>query len=364
MRLAGILSLILCLVLPGALRAEGALAERVQLSRMASGLNEPWGLDVLPGGDFLVTERGGTLWYFAGGKARKVVGVPEVVARGQGGLLDVTLARDFAESRALFLSYVHPQRGGASTAVAVARLSEDGRSLTELRRIFTARPVTSSTRHFGSRVVEATDGTLFVTLGERGDAATAQDLGSHNGSVVRINRNGSVPKDNPFIGRAGALPEIWSYGHRNIQGAALDLEGRLVTVEHGAKGGDEVNRSIRGANYGWPVISYGVDYSGARIGEGTRKEGMEQPALYWDPSIAPSGLVVYSGKLWPEWKGNIFVGALKFDYIARISGDPMREVDQLRGPETDRVRDVIEAPDGSLWFLSVGQGAVYRMTPR
>lgn len=363
MRLLTCLVSVLCLTLPAAVAAQ-ALGDRVTLTRMAEGLDEPWAVDVLPDGGFLVTEREGTMWHFTGDGQHRLSGVPEVRARGQGGLLDVTVARDFDRTRALFLTYVLPQESGASTALAVARLSDDGTALEDVKRLFTARPAGSSGHHFGSRVVEAPDGTLYVTLGDRGHSPSAQDLGSHNGSIVRINRDGTVPKDNPFVGRAGALPEIWSYGHRNVQGAGLDLDGRLITSEHGAKGGDEINRSIRGANFGWPVISYGVHYSGEKIGEGTRKDGMEQPAFYWDPSIAPSGLMVYSGKLWPEWKGDVFVGSLKFDYLARLNGDPMQEAEQLKGPETGRVRDVIEAPDGSIWFLSVGQGAVYRMTPR
>lgn len=217
--------------------------------------------------------------------------------------------------------------------------------------------------HFGSRVVEGTDGTLFVTVGDRGDRPSAQDLTRHNGSVVRVNVDGSVPGDNPFVGQSGAEPEIWSYGHRNPQGAALDLDGNLVTVEHGAKGGDEINRITRGANYGWPVISYGVHYSGAKIGEGSAKEGMEQPAFYWDPSMAPSGMMIYSGKLWPEWTGDIFVGSLKFDYISVLDGAPLAEQSQIKGDETLRVRDIREAPDGSIWFISAGNGAIYRMTP-
>lgn len=223
------------------------------------------------------------------------------------------------------------------------------------------KPGSSGGRHFGARVVEARDGTLFVTIGDRGDAPAAQDLSRHNGKVIRINRDGSVPGDNPFVGVAGALPEIWSLGHRNPQGAALDAAGHLWISEHGAKGGDEVNRVERGKNYGWPVISYGRHYSGARIGEGTRKAGMEQPRHYWDPSIAPSGLLVHSGKGHPDWRGQILVGSLKFDYISRLAGSPLREVEQIKLPQTDRVRDIVEAPDGAIWFISVGRGAVFRL---
>lgn len=229
--------------------------------------------------------------------------------------------------------------------------------------IFQAEPGGRGGRHFGSRVVEARDGTLFVTLGDRGDDDSAQDRSSHNGSVVRLNRDGSVPADNPFAGQAGVRPEIWSWGHRNPQGAALDRAGALWVVEHGARGGDEVNRIRKGANHGWPVISYGRHYSGARIGEGTAKPGLEQPAFYWDPSIAPSGMTIYSGRLWPQWRGHILVGSLKLDHLSRLAGDPLREAERIAGPQTERVRDVVEAPDGSIWFISETRGAIYRMTP-
>ncbi|TMV08548.1 PQQ-dependent sugar dehydrogenase [Ruegeria sediminis] len=335
----------------------------VQIDKVADGLDTPWAIGLLPDGSFLVTERSGNLIHVKDGRKNRVAGVPKVYARGQGGLLDVTIPLDFASTREVFLTLAKRQRGGAGTAVAIGRLSENGTRLTDLRTIFETAPGGSGGRHFGSRVVEAPDGTLFVTVGERGDRPSAQDRSNHNGSIVRINRDGSVPADNPFAGQAGVRPEIWSFGHRNPQGAALDRNGQLWVSEHGAKGGDEVNRIRKGANYGWPVISYGVHYSGARIGEGTSKPGMEQPEFYWDPSIAPSGLMIYSGKLWPKWKGNFFVGSLKFDYISRLTGTQLQEAEQIKGPETKRVRDIVEAPDGSIWFISVGQGAVYRMRP-
>ena len=208
----------------------------------------------------------------------------------------------------------------------------------------------SGGRHFGSRIVEGPEGRIFLTIGDRGDRPSAQDLTSHNGTIVRVYRDSTVPGDNPFVHSDGAQPQIWSYGHRNPQGAALDAEGRLWINEHGAQGGDEVNLIRRGANYGWPVISYGRHYSGAKIGEGTAKDGMEQPAHYWDPSIAPSGMMIYSGKLWPEWEGDIFVGSLKFGLISRleVAGETAREAEQIEGPETERTRDIVEAPDGSI----------------
>ncbi|GAA6157969.1 PQQ-dependent sugar dehydrogenase [Ruegeria sp. HU-ET01832] len=338
-------------------------AGNVQVDTMVEDLDTPWAIGILPNGAFLVTERDGELLYVAEGTANPVRGVPKVVANGQGGLLDVTVPKDFDQSREIFLTFSKSQRGGAGTALAVARLSQSGDRLTNLRVIFEALPGGSGGRHFGSRVVEATDGRLFVTIGDRGDRPQAQDRSNHIGTVVRINRDGSVPADNPFVGQTDIRPEIWSYGHRNPQGAGLDAQGRLWTSEHGARGGDEVNLIRPGLNYGWPVISYGKHYSGQSIGEGTAKDGMEQPRHYWDPSIAPSGLLVYSGKLWPQWAGDIFVGSLKFNYIARLTGTPLKEVEQIKGPETERVRDIVEAPDGTIWFISVGQGAVFRLSP-
>ncbi|MCY3822885.1 MAG: PQQ-dependent sugar dehydrogenase [Nitrospinae bacterium] len=337
----------------------------VSVEKMAGNLDTPWGLAFLPGGGFLVTERDGALYYFDATRRRmKVTGVPKVYAWGQGGLMDVAAARDFPKTREIFLTYSKPSRGGGGTALAVAVLSTDNRKLENLRVIFEMAAPSRGGRHFGSRVVEARDGTLFLTLGERGIPETAQDLSLHHGKIVRVRRDGSVPPDNPFVRRAGVRPEIWSWGHRNPQGAALDASGALWAVEHGARGGDEINRVKKGANYGWPVISYGRHYWGGKIGEGVAKEGMEQPDFYWDPSIAPCGMAIYSGKLRPAWRGHFFVSSLKFDHISRL--DPkggLREVERLAFPETGRVRDVIEAPDGSLWFLSEEREAVYRIRP-
>lgn len=335
----------------------------ITVSPMITDLDAPWGLALLPSGGALVTQRDGVLLHWENGQTREVSGVPKVVANGQGGLLDITLARDFAQTRALFLTYAKPMAGGAGTALAVARLSPDAVRLENLREIFEMSAGSSAGRHFGSRVVEAQDGTLFVTIGDRGDRPLAQDRSRHNGSIVRVNRDGTVPADNPFVGQSGILPEIWSFGHRNPQGANLDAEGQLWTSEHGARGGDEVNRIKKGANFGWPVISYGRHYTGGKIGEGSAKEGMEQPAYYWDPSIAPSGLIVYQGDMFPEWRGDMFIGSLKFDYISRldITGTTAREVQKIESPETERVRDLVQAADGSIWFISVGNDTVYRM---
>ncbi|SDJ73816.1 PQQ-dependent sugar dehydrogenase [Aliiruegeria lutimaris] len=338
----------------------------VEVTAVAEGLDKPWAVAFLPEGGFLVTERGGVLLYFSSDGTRHAVqGVSEVRTRGQGGLLDVLVPRDFAVSREIFLSYSTPQGREAGTAIGRGRLSEDGRKLTGFEQIFEMARGSKGGRHFGSRLVEAPDGTIFVTVGERGDRPAAQDLGRVQGSVLRIARDGTAPSDNPFVDRAGARPEIWSYGHRNPQGAALDASGQLWAVEHGARGGDEVNRIRQGANFGWPVISYGTHYSGQTIGEGTQKPGMEQPVHYWDPSIAPSGLAILKDPRMEEWRGDFLVGSLKLGLISRLEGqgDELVEAERLEWPETQRVRDVREAPDGSVWFISEGNGAIYRIDP-
>ena len=327
-------------------------------------LDTPWAFGFLPEGGVLITERDGVLLHIAADGTRSAVdGLPEIRTDGQGGLLDLLVPQDFAQSRTVFMTYAKPAMLGRSgTAVMRARLAEDGARLDDVETIFSIANPTGSGHHFGSRLVEAPNGDLFVTVGDRGDRPSAQDTSNHNGSVLRITRDGAPSPENPDVG-SRAQPEIWSYGHRNPQGAALDLDGQLWVNEHGARGGDEVNRIEKGANYGWPVIAYGRHYSGAKIGEGTAKEGMEQPVHYWDPSIAPSGMMFYSGALWPDWRGDAFVGSLKFNYIARLDGAPMTEVEQISADETSRVRDIREGPGGAIWFLSVGEGTLYRMTP-
>lgn len=349
----------------GPLNATSAQTEagRIEIAPVLTGLIEPWSIGFLPDGTFLVTERAGRLIHAGPSGVVSVTGLPDIAVTGQGGLLDVLVPGDFSETREIMFSYARSQGRSPGTALAVARLPEDGQSLEDVRTIFSMESPSGGGRHFGSRIVEASDGTIFLTLGERGDADEAQSLASHNGTVVRIDRDGTIPADNPFIGTDGALPEIWSYGHRNPQGAALDLDGQLWVNEHGAMGGDEVNRVEKGANYGWPVIAYGRHYSGFKIGEGTEKPGMEQPRHYWDPSIAPSGLMIYSGALWPEWRGDFFTGSLKFDYLSRLDPDNGWAEEQIKTAETGRVRDVREAPDGSIWFVSVDNGAVYRIVP-
>lgn len=342
----------------------------LEIRPIVDDLMTPWGFGFLPDGRIVITERGGRILLAEeGSKAIEIEGGPDVVAKGQGGLLDVMVPRDFSTTRELYFSYSKKQergglRAGAGTAVARAVLDESGERLVELSTIFEIASGSSGGHHFGSRLLEAKDGTLFLTVGDRGDRPSAQDLSRENGSVVRIDRDGSIPPDNPFIDRTDARPGIWSFGHRNAQGMAFGLDGRLWTVEHGARGGDEINHIERGKNYGWPVISYGTHYSGSKIGEGTARKGMEQPAFHWDPSIAPSGMMIHSGRLWPEWRGNFFVGSLKFDMISRLEGDTdLREAERLMSNETLRVRDIREAPDGSIWFLSVGKGALYRIAP-
>ena len=339
-------------------RAQASL----EITRHADGFRVPWSIGVLPGGDMLVTERGGRLWRVDdAGRKTRMRGLPKIDTVGQGGLHDIVPARDVARSGEVFLSYVTRQGSGQGTAMAVARLNGD--RLENLTEIFAMTPGSRGGRHFGARIVEARDGTVLLSIGDRGDRPSAQDLSRHNGCIIRVNRDGSVPPDNPFVNTAGARPEIWSYGHRNPQGMALDARGRLWAHEHGAMGGDELNRIKSGANYGWPVIAYGRHYSGAKIGEGTRKPGMEQPSFFWDPSIAPSGLCIYSGKLWPRWTGAFLVGSLKFDHIAVVSSDGTRQIGQIETPETLRIRDVREGPDGAIWFLSEGKGGLYRITP-
>ena len=331
----------------------------IEAEAIAEGLRNPWGLDFLPDGDAIVTERPGNIRILSGGKlSEPIAGVPEVAARGQGGLLDIVAAPDFASSNLVFFSFSEPGQGGAGTAVARARLVRDGASarLEDVGVIFSMAKKTRVTRHFGSRLVFAPDGTLFVTTGDRGQRTRAQDIQDHAGSIIRINADGSIPADNPSPDGARHLPEIWSKGHRNAQGATWDpVLGGLVTVEHGDKGGDEVNHPEAGKNYGWPVISYGVSYAGEKIGRGTDAEGYEQPLFYWDPSIAPSGLASYQGDMFPEWKGDLILGSLKFALVSRLDRDGSGKIldeERMFEGEFGRIRDINVAPDASIWLLT------------
>lgn len=336
----------------------------VRVTPMVTGLDTPWAFGFLPDGAVLVTERDGRLLLARpDAPVIEVTGLGEIAVDGQGGLLDILIPRDFAQTRQVYFTHAKAQGRGAGTALARARLSDDGTRLTGWETLFEITPGSRTPYHFGSRLVEAPDGTLFMTVGDRGQREEAQNRANHQGSVLRLTRDGGVPDDNPFVGMDGVQPEIWSFGHRNPQGAALDASGQLWINEHGARGGDEVNRIAKGANYGWPVISYGTHYSGAKIGVGTEQPGMEQPVHFWDPSIAPSGMMAYKGAMFPDWRGDLFVGSLKFSYISRLNGDAdtLDEVEQIAGDQTSRVRDIREAPDGSIWFLSVGEGTLFRV---
>jgi glucose/arabinose dehydrogenase len=345
---------------------------KFRVETVAGGLENPWAIAFLPDGRKLVTERPGRLRILgADGKlSPPVAGLPPVAAVGQGGLLDVALAPDFAGSRRIYFTYAEPRDGGLNgTSVAHARLVEEkgAARLDDLKVIFRQEPARGGGFHFGSRLAFARDGNLFVTLGERNAKDPAQDLSGHLGKVVRIRPDGSVPADNPFARKEGVRPEIWSYGHRNPQSAAIHpATGKLWTVEHGARGGDEINVPEAGKNYGWPVISYGRDYSGAKIGEGTQKAGMEQPIFYWDPSIAPSGMAFYTGNAFPGWRGNLFVGSLVLRHLNRLEldGEKVVKEERLLIGLGERIRDVRQAPDGTLWLLTDSrQGRVLRISP-
>jgi aldose sugar dehydrogenase len=357
-----------------------------QLVTVVSGLEHPWGMAFLPGGDVLVTERPGRLRIIRDGvlDPEPIAGVPPVYASGQGGLLDVSLDPDFASNRLIYLSYAAPGDGGlslghllgelkglvrgmppSSTRVARAKLGDRG--LEDLEVIFTAEPLVRSNYHFGSRLAFDSDGHLFITVGERGQEDRAQDLSDHNGSVIRLYPDGGVPEDNPFVGVAGARPEIFSYGHRNAQGLAVHPETGIPWLhEHGPQGGDEVNIIRPGVNYGWPVITYGVDYSGASVGEGTHREGMAQPIHYWVPSIAPSGMAFYDGEAFPAWRGDLFVGALRAQLLVRLELDGDQVVGEERVLEgaVGRIRDVEVGPEGHLYLLTdEDDGGLYRLEP-
>ncbi len=362
-----------------------------EVTVVAKGLDKPWAVEPLPDGSFLITEKsgqmrivsakgeigkpiGGLLPIGSGGVSDESIkgGLPPISARGQGGLLDVALSPDFEKDRTIFWSFSEQRTGGSGTSVARGVLTEDRANLEQVRVIFQAMPTYDNGLHFGSRLAFGQDKMLYITLGDRFDKNVtrpqAQKLDSHLGKIIRISPDGSVPADNPFAKQSGAKPEIWSVGHRNLQSATFDDQGRLWTVEHGAKGGDELNLIEKGKNYGWAVITYGEEYSGEPISGGvTQKEGFEQPVYYWDPVIAPSGMQYYTGSLFPEWRGNIFVGGLASQKLVRLVLKDNRVVgeENLLTDRGQRIRDVRQGPDGALYVVTdQSNGELLKITPK
>lgn len=360
---------------PGQTRAPAVKTKTpVQVTEIASGFNKPWAVAFLPDGRFLVTEKPtGNLYVVTadGKKSPPVTGLPKVDGRGQGGLLDVRLSPDFPKSGLIYWSYYEPREGGNGLAVARAKLVHGEKPKIEnLQVVFRMMPTLASTMHAGGRIVFTPDGKVFATLGDRSilpGRVQAQDLNSHFGKVVRINPDGSVPKDNPFLKREKALPEIWSLGHRNILAATLDAKNRLWVTEMGPQGGDELNLIQAGKDYGWPTIGYGEEYSGEPIHKRAQAPGMEQPVYFWDPAISPSGMIAYSGALFPEWRGNFLIGGLSSKAVVRL----VMQNDKVVGEErlfTDlnaRFRDVAQGPDGALYLLTdAADGRLLKVTPK
>jgi glucose/arabinose dehydrogenase len=338
-----------------------------RLVRIHSGLSHPWAVAFLPDGGFLLTERGGRLLFLENGTAREVTGLPKIATGGQGGLLDLALDPDFAVNRLVYFSYSSAGSGGSGTAVARARL--EGTTLTGLQVIWEMNIRTSTGHHYGSRLRFLPDKTLLITTGERGDMDRAQNLADAAGKIHRINRDGSIPADNPFIGISGALPSVYSYGHRNPQGLAVHPEtGQIWATEHGPKGGDELNLIKGGGNYGWPVVTHGRQYgTGAPIGEGTSKPGMVDPVTFWTPSPAPSGLDFYQGDKFPAWQGDLFSGNLAGTRLIRIrlTGGQVIEQEDLLPGTIGRIRDVRTGPNGYIYLLTDEEkGGLYRLEPK
>jgi len=345
-------------------------AGQLEVQTVATGLVHPWALAFLPDGKMLVTERPGRMRIVSseGQLSPPLKGVPDVWATGQGGLLDVVTDSGFAQNRTIFFCYSERTSGGGRTAVARAKLNEGSGRLDETKVIFRQEGPLSSGNHYGCRFAQASDGNLFVTLGDHFSYRDeAQSLANHLGKVIRIAPDGSAPSDNPFVGREGAKAEIWSYGHRNEQGLAINpANGELWEIEHGPRGGDEVNVIAKGKNYGWPVIGFGIDYSGSKIHDATARDGMEQPAKYWVPSIAPSGAAFYSGKLFPKWNGSLFTGALAGKMLVRLqlNGNSVTGEERLLQNLHERIRDVRQGPDGALWLLTDNSaGRILRVSP-
>ena len=344
----------------------------LQVEELASGLAHPWALAFLPDGDMLITEKSGQLRVLPkGGKpSEPVSGLPEIAARGQGGLLDVVLSPDFAKDRLIYLSFSEQDSEGMGTAVGRGRLSDDKQALTDFEIIFRQTPKLSSGNHFGSRMVFDRDGYLFVTLGENNARSAAQDLDKLQGKVVRLNADGSIPSDNPFIKQADALDAIWTYGQRNPQGLAMNpATGVIWSSEHGPRGGDEVNTVEPGKNYGWPLATHGINYSGAKIPEAKGKsvDGTEPPLYVWEASPAISGMAFSVGKTYPQWDQSLFIGALKSQDVIRLQldGDKFVAEERLLGDRGERVRDVRIGPDDALYVLTdESKGKLLRVTPR
>lgn len=357
--------LVLAVGIPGAdAKTYKSKVHDFQIEILTDKLDGPWGFAFLPDGSLLITEEQGNLRRLKDGVlSAPLSGVPKVRSSGQGGLLDVAIDPKFASNKQVYLTFSEPGNGGSGTAIARATLGKSGLEGTKV--IFRQNKKTSGSRHYGSRIAFAPDGSLFFAIGDRGGRPRAQDPRDHAGSVLRINTDGSVPADNPFADGKAALPEIWSIGHRNPQGIDIHpVSGEVWTVSHGARGGDEVNKPEAGKNYGWPVISYGRHYSGGKIGEGTAKAGMEQPLHYWDPSIAPSSMTFYSGALFPEWKGDMFVSALAGQKIVRLDmeGEKIVGEEDILKDDFGRIRRVAEGPDGALYAI-IDDGALLRLAP-
>lgn len=371
-KLLGWFTLPLLLCAGTAACADDVIASREHtfaVETVVEGLQHPWGMAFLPDGSILVTERPGRLRLVRDGTlvAEPIAGLPPVEERGQGGLMGIALHPQFAENRLVYLALAAKGEGGYSTEVIRGRL--DGMQLSDVETVFRAEPKTRESRHFGGRLAFDRDGLLYVSLGDRGEQDYAQKLSDHRGTLVRIRDDGSVPEDNPFVGREGARPEIFTYGNRNMQGMIVHPEtGRVWTHEHGPQGGDEVNIMQAGVNYGWPVITYGVNYGlGTKIGEGTHKEGMAQPIHKWVPSIAPSGMALYTGDRFPGWKGDLFVGSLKFGLLVRLEldGERVAGEERMLDGKYGRIRDVVQGPDGLLYLLTdERKGRLLRLVPR
>ena len=353
-------------------RAEAVTSKTaLSVTEVATGLSNPWGLAFFPDGRMLVSEKiPGALRIIdaKGAMSPPIAGLPAVDARGQGGMMGVGIPGDGY----VYWTYAEPREGGNGLAVARGKLVDGAAPrMDDVKIIFRMMPTLDSRQHFGGRMVFLPGDLMFVTLGERSilpGRMQAQDLGSHFGKIVRIKRDGSVPKDNPFVGKAGAKPEIWSYGHRNVLGAALDGKGRLWDLEHGPKGGDELNLVVKARDYGWPTITYGEEYSGKPIGEAkTQAPGMEQPVYYWDPVVAPSGAAFVSGKRFPEWRGNLLTAGLATKALVRLvlKGDRVVGEERLLTERGERMRDIVEGPDGAIWLLTDGEnGKLLRIVPK